>query len=128
MTRRDIEAAIKKDTQGNGLLYWNICDGYCAGTELVWLPLACRWLWHDNDQKRIGQADSLTLILSSENGDESGLNSLGELIGVEFGGGPGLWVLAGDLPEDFELPEDAEVFTLGDPDEGLVDVPLTAAE
>lgn len=69
----------------------------------------------------------MTLILSDEDGDESGLNSLGDIVSCELDGNTGLWVLDTDLPEDFILPDDAEVYTVGDPTEGIAAVALEQA-
>lgn len=117
-TANDLKAIFSKAVAGESF-YWHCCDGHCRGAEIVWLPAAECWVFRDNDGNReTGEATELTLILSDIDGDESGLNRLGDLITVDFSGGSDLWVLD-NLPEDFELPDDAEVFTIADPSEGL---------
>lgn len=120
-SQSDLNAVFAKSEAGESF-YWNVCDGGCSGTELVWLPSAKRWIYRDNDGYTVGECDSLTLVLSEEDGDESGMHCVPGLLAVELGDNRGLWVIDGSLPEDWELPEDAEVFTVCDPADGLVSV------
>lgn len=124
MTRQDIEAVIKDAVEGESF-YWQIFDGHCAGTEFVWLPSAKRWIYRDNDSGTVSDLSELILVISSENGDDSGMNSVNELVTVELSGGPGLWVLNDKLDS---YPDDAQVFTLGDPTKDLVELDLENAE
>ncbi len=103
--------------------YWRACDGHCSGTELCWMPVARRWVWYDADANRHGSSQSLTIILTSEIVcDTEHGNVLGDLdlIGLELDNRA--MAVVDDLPEGYELPDDAEVFEVGE--DGLVAVPL----
>lgn len=123
---RALKALLSKAAKGESF-YLRLSDGHCRGAELTWLPHFEQWVYVDNDSANVGWTESLTLIFSSADGDESGLNRAAGLITAELDGNTGLWVTDCDPSELDNLPDDAEVFTLGDPSLGLVDVELIDA-
>ena len=123
---RALKALLSKAAKGESF-YLRLCDGHCSGAEFCWLPHASGWSYVDSDSGVFGVVESLTLVFSSDDGDDSGLNQLPALITAELDGNTGLWVAECDPSELDNLPDDAEVFTLGDPSLGLVDVELIDA-
>jgi hypothetical protein len=103
--------------------HFGMCDGYCSGADFVWLESRNVWLWACHDSHRTGTIEKLYFIFSESDGDESGLNSIRDLIAAELDGNVGTWVVS-ELPDDFEFADDDQIFELGDPDKGLVPVEM----
>lgn len=82
------------------------------------------WVYRDNDRNKVGETQILTLVLSGVDGDVSGLNSVPQLIGCDFSDATGVWVIDGDLPDGWELPDDAEVGRIEHPCDGLTQIEL----
>jgi hypothetical protein len=93
----------------NESAYLCVADGGQLGTEFAWLPLSKQLAWHNRDGHTNGFCDGVTLIESSADGDESGLNSAPNLIACDLDGNCGLWVLAGCGLDLDGLPDDARV-------------------
>lgn len=127
---RDLVKNGVSTTVGGGVLrnennscYFLLTDGRSCGAEFAWMPESEKWVWYDKDGLVSGCDDCLMFVFSMEDGDESGLNRTRGLITAELDDNLCLWVFAGD-DAAFGLPDDALVFTLRNPREGLVEVPL----
>lgn len=118
MTTYELQTLIAT-SHTTGTPYLAIGDGHSATSEFCWLLVAKGWLYHDGEAGRTGVVGVLTFVFSGVDGDDSGLNAHPSVVACDLDGTRGLWVFAGEVPAGFVLPDDAEVYTLGEPARGL---------
>jgi hypothetical protein len=110
-TRKNLEALFAKFNAAEHF-YLRSTDGHCSGTELCWMPAAQRWVWYDDDKGECGAAPVLTLILTSATICDSERGDLFtdlEVVSMELDN-RAFVIVANELPDNYDLPDDAEVF------------------